>query len=91
MEPVRAHRAAEEHTWLQNLPPHGKKIKIKIKIVAIWPLAGQAVCVNHGSLIQSNKDNNPELHQLTFKLSHSFTQLMSRGSNESWIYGSVFP
>lgn len=57
----------------------------------IWPLAGQAVCVNHGSLIQSNKDNNPELHQLTFKLSHSFTQLMSRGSNESWIYGSLFP
>lgn len=63
----------------------------KTKLVEMWPLAGQAVCVNHGSLIQSNEDNNPELHQLTFKLSHSFTQLMSRGSNESWIYGSLFP
>lgn len=83
-----------EHTRLQK-NTRGCRIfpltKKKKKIVAICALAGQAVCVNHGSLIQSNEDNNPELHQLTFKLSHSFTQLMSRGSNESWIYGSLFP
>jgi len=39
---------------------------------------------------QGNKNNNPALHQLTLKLSHSFTQLMSRGSNESSIYGALF-
>lgn len=61
-----------------------------------WQLAG-AGCVYESWLPadtldaeQGSKNNHTELYQLTFKLSHSFTQLMSRGSNEYLIYDALF-